>query len=96
MKGEFYAAIAQIASERSLAKDVILESVEAALVSAYKRMTGSEQSVTVRIDPQTGQAQVFAQKNVVEQVEDPRAEISVRDAQAPKSAAESFIGPQVA
>ena len=60
MKGEFYAAIAQIASERSLAKDVILESVEAALISAYKRMTGSDQSVTVRIDPASGQAHVFA------------------------------------
>ena len=77
MKGEFYAAIAQIASERSLAKDVILESVEAALISAYKRMTGSDQSVTVHIDPATGQAHVFAQKTVVEQVEDPRAEISL-------------------
>src|SRR5262249_29624353 len=82
MKGEFYAAIAQIASERSLAKDVILESVEAALISAYKRMTGSELTVTVHIDPQSGQAQVFALKTVVEQVEDPRAEVSVADAQA--------------
>ena len=82
MKGEFYAAIAQIASERSLAKDVILESVEAALISAYKRMTGSDQSVTVRIDPASGQAHVFAQKTVVEQVEDPRAEISLADARA--------------
>src|SRR5215217_2202101 len=82
MKGEFYAAIAQIASERSLAKDVILESVEAALISAYKRMTGSDQTVTVHIDPQSGQAHVFAQKTVVDPVEDPRAEISVRDAEA--------------
>ncbi len=82
MKGEFYAAIAQIASERSLAKDVVLESVEAALISAYKRMTGIDQNVTVRIDPQSGQAHVFAEKTVVEQVEDPRAEISPTDAQA--------------
>jgi transcription termination/antitermination protein NusA len=82
MKGEFYAAIAQIASERSLAKDVILESVEAALISAYKRMTGSEGTVTVRIDPTTGQAQVFAEKMVVERVEDPRAEITLADASA--------------
>ena len=82
MKGEFYAAIAQIASERSLAKDVILESVEAALISAYKRMTGSEGTVTVRIDPTTGQAQVFAEKMVVEHVEDPRAEITLADANA--------------
>ncbi len=82
MKGEFYAAIAQIASERSLAKDVILESVEAALISAYRRMTGSEQPVTVEIDPQTGQAHVFAQRVVVEQVEDPHEEMSLADAQA--------------
>jgi len=79
MKGEFYAAIAQIASERSLSKDVIMESVEAALISAYKRLTGSEGVVTVRIDA-AGQAQVFAQKNVVEQVEDPRTEVTLAEA----------------
>ena len=54
MKSEFYAAIAQIASERSLSKDVILESVEAALISAYKRMTGTDQNVTVQHRPDHG------------------------------------------
>ncbi|MGI8588460.1 MAG: transcription termination factor NusA [Chloroflexia bacterium] len=81
MKGEFYAAIAQIASERSLDRSVILESVEAALISAYRRMTGSEAPVSVQIDPATGQAQVFAEKTVVEDVQDRRVEIALTDAQ---------------
>jgi N utilization substance protein A len=79
MKGEFHSAIAQIASERSLSKEVILESVEAALVSAYKRMTGSEGIVHVQIDA-AGTARVLAEKTVVEQVQDPRTEIDLAGA----------------
>src|SRR5215212_11168565 len=88
MKSDFYAAIAQIASERSLPKDVILESVEQALISAYKRMTGTDQNVTVQIDPTTGIARVFTEKQVVEQVTDPRGELSLTEAQAIDPAAE--------
>src|SRR4051812_10412656 len=82
MKGELHAAIAQIASERGLSKDIILESVEAALVSAYRRMTGSEANIAVNIDLNTGMAHVFTEKMAVEQVEDPRTEITLADAHA--------------
>jgi N utilization substance protein A len=82
MKSDFYAAIAQIASERSLPKDVILESVEQALISAYKRMTGADQNITVHIDPTTGSARVYTEKLVVEQVTDPRGELSLAEAHA--------------
>src|SRR5438046_5921054 len=80
MQSDFYAAIAQIASERSLSKDVILESVELALVSAYKRMTGVDQNVSVQIDPATGNVRVYTEKQVVEEVADPRVEMSLAEA----------------
>ena len=93
MKSDFYAAIAQIASERSLSKDVIIESVEQALISAYKRMTGTDQNVSVQIDPVSGLVRVYTEKLVVEQVSDPRIEISLAEARAvnPAAAEEDYV-----
>jgi N utilization substance protein A len=93
MKSDFYAAIAQIASERSLSKDVIIESVEQALISAYKRMMGTDQNVTVNIDPTTGMARVYIEKLVVEEVTDPRIELSLAEARAvdPQAEVGSYV-----
>lgn len=81
MKSEFYAAVAQISSERGITTEEILEKVEQALISAYKRRFGAAQNVSVRIDLSTGEAKVYAEKTVVEEVEDPREEISLEEAQ---------------
>ncbi len=81
MKSEFEIAITQLSSDRNLSPEVILEAIEAALVSAYKRNYGSNQNITVTINPQTGQARVFVKQEVVEEVVDDRSEISVADAQ---------------
>jgi N utilization substance protein A len=80
MKSEFYAAVAQISSERGISPEEILEKVEQALISAYKRRFGAAQNVSVRIDPATGEAKVYAEKRVVEEIEDPREEISPAEA----------------
>ncbi len=82
MKNEFIIAINQVCSERQLSKEVVLEAVEAALISAYKRNFGAAQNIIARIDPETGEAQVYAEKKVVEEVGDPRAEILLAEAQA--------------
>src|SRR5262245_39702211 len=82
MKSDFYAAIAQIASERSLPKDVILVSVEQALISAYKRMTGPDQDMSVQFGPARRKVRASAEKRVVEQVTDPRGEMSLAEARA--------------
>ena len=81
MKSEFEIAITQLSSDRNLSPEVILEAIEAALVSAYKRNYGGNQNITVTINPQTGQARVFVKQEVVEEVVDDRSEISVADAQ---------------
>jgi len=80
MKSEFAIALSQICADRKLPENVILEAIEAALVSAYKRDFGSTQNIAVTLDPRTGRARVFAEKEIVEHVEDPRLQISLAEA----------------
>lgn len=82
MKSDFISAINQICSEKGLSKDVVIQAIEAALVSAYKRNFASPatQGVRVSIHPQTGEVEVFAQKMIVESVKDRSAEISLPEA----------------
>jgi transcription termination/antitermination protein NusA len=78
MKSDFYAAISQIAAERGIPKEAIVEVMEKALVTAYKRTLGNNPppiEVTVKLDPQSGMARVFAEKQVVDEVLDDRFEI---------------------
>jgi N utilization substance protein A len=81
MKNDFVIAINQVCAERQLPREVVLEAVEAALISAYKRNFGSAQDIIARIDPETGEAQVYAEKKVVEEVSDQRAELLLAEAQ---------------
>jgi transcription termination/antitermination protein NusA len=88
MKHEFYAAISQIAAERGIPKEAIIEVMEKALVTAYRRTLGNNPppiEVSVKLDPQSGQARVFAEKQVVDEVFDDRFEIDYVDAQRIKS-----------
>lgn len=80
MKSEFYAAVAQISSERGITAEEIIDKVEQALISAYKRRFGASQNVSVRIDLSSGEAKVYAEKRVVEEVEEPREEIALPEA----------------
>jgi len=80
MKSDFMLAINQLCAERKLAPDVVLEAVEASLISAYKRNFGAATNIEVRIEPNTGEVRVFAAKEVVEKETDPQAEISLREA----------------
>jgi N utilization substance protein A len=81
MKTEFMAAITQLSSERNLPKEVILEALEAALVSAYKKeVFTEEQDVAVRIDTLSGDIHVYLLKMVAAEVADRDREISVEDA----------------
>jgi N utilization substance protein A len=91
MKHEFYAAISQIAAERGIPKEAIIEVMEKALVTAYRRTLGNNPppiEVTVKLDSTTGQARVFAEKQVVDEVFDDRFEIEIGDARKIKPDAE--------
>ena len=80
MKSDLYTAIAQIAAERGIPRDAVLQSIQQALTSVYKKSTGSDEEVTVELDQASGEMQVVVLKTVVESVGNPDSEISVEDA----------------
>ncbi|MTI94466.1 MAG: transcription termination/antitermination protein NusA [Firmicutes bacterium] len=77
---EFVEALEQLHSDRKIPKEVLFDAVEAALVSAYKKNFGQSQNVRVELNRESGKILVFAQKEVVENLENPQEEISVADA----------------
>nr|HID12246.1 transcription termination/antitermination protein NusA [Anaerolineae bacterium] len=82
MKSEFLLAFNQICSDRGLSREVVLEALQMALVSAYRRNVGANtsQNVTAKIDLETGRARIFVEKQVVDEVTDPEQEIALADA----------------
>lgn len=77
MNMDFVEALSDIEKEKGISKEVLLEAIEAALISSYKRNFNAAQNVKVDIDRTTGVIKVFARKTVVEEVLDSRLEISV-------------------
>ena len=80
MNAEFMQAFEQLGKEKGIAPEILFDAIEAALISAYKRNFGSAQNVRVSLDRTTGEIHVFARKNVVEDTQDTRLEISLEDA----------------
>lgn len=77
---ELMIAVNQVCHERQLPIDIVLEAVEVALVSAYKRNYSGNHSITAQIEPKTGKVSVFTEKMVVETVQDERNEILLNEA----------------
>ena len=70
MSNELQLAFHEIAQMRALPEDVVLEALESALVSAYRKDSGASnaQAIEAQIDPDTGRAKVFVEKEVVDEV----------------------------
>src|SRR6478736_2821970 len=81
MSSELFDALVILEKEKGISKDVIIEAIEAALISAYKRNFNQAQNVRVDLNLERGSMRVFARKDVVDEVYDPRLEISVEEAQ---------------
>ncbi|GMA61525.1 transcription termination factor NusA [Alicyclobacillus fastidiosus] len=77
MNVDFLEALEQLAREKGIDKEVLLEAIEAALISGYKRNFNSAANVRVDIHRDSGEVRVFARKNVVEEPSDTRLEISL-------------------
>jgi N utilization substance protein A len=89
MKSDFLLAITQLSAEKNLPKDVVLTAVEAALVSAYKKDNfATNQNIAVKINPNTGQVEVWAEKDIVEEPSDRRYEIALDEAKKVKEDAQ--------
>lgn len=88
MNNQFISAIEQIAEEKGISKDTIMETIEMALIAAYKKDFGDkDQEVRIEVSPDNGDARIFLMKEVVEEVENEHLEISVSDAQKYKKGA---------
>ena len=87
---ELIMAIEELEKERGLSKEYLLESLEVALTSAYKKNFDSAENVKVEMDSQTGAVHVYAQKEVVEVVEDYNLQISLEDAKKIEKKAEKI------
>ena len=79
---ELITALDELEKERGINKDYVLESLETALVMAYKKNFDSAENVKVTMDKETGDIHVYAIKDVVEVVEDQKTQISLDDAKA--------------
>ena len=97
VKSEFMIAITQLAAEKNLPREVILEAMEAALVSAYKKDSDLEGNIVVRIDRETGEHRVFHEQTVVAEVEDAMTDISLPDARKikPDAVVDDVISTEV-
>lgn len=80
MRAEILEALDDLVRERGLAREVLIEAIEAALISAYRRNFGAAQNVRVFFDDKTGDYRVYAQKEIVEEVTDPRLQVSLEEA----------------
>ncbi|SHE58725.1 NusA antitermination factor [Desulfofundulus australicus DSM 11792] len=80
MNTEILAAVKELEKEKGISAEILFEALEAALLSAYRRNFGSLQNARVVIDRQTGDFKVYSQRTVVEEVTDPRLEISLEEA----------------
>lgn len=80
MSAELILALDQLEKEKGIKKDIIIEAIEAALISAYKKNFGSSMSVKVNIDRSNGDVKVFALKKVSENPDPEAMEISLDEA----------------
>jgi N utilization substance protein A len=95
MKNEFVLAFNEVLEEKGLPREIVIDALQAALASAYRRHVNASnaQHVDALIDPETGKVTIFAEKEVVDDVEDPRTEVTLKDAQQVNDEAE--IGEMV-
>lgn len=77
---ELMLALGQIEKEKGISREVIIEAIEKSLYDACKKDFGNNENVTVNMDRETGDIEVFAAKTVVEEVQDKASEIALEEA----------------
>lgn len=80
MSNQLFEAIDFLEKEKGINKEVLLDALEAALISAYKKNFKSASNVKVDINVEANKLQVFTRKTVVEEIENPQEEITLEEA----------------
>jgi len=93
MSNELFQTIEQVAREKSIDVDVIVDAMEEAIVAASKKYYKTRENLVSRFNRESGELEVYAQKTVVEEVEDEDIEISLEEAQkiAPEATLDAII-----
>ena len=86
MNIELMEALTILEKEKNISKDVMMDAIENSLISACKNHFGTSDNIKVIMDRDTCDYAVYAEKNVVEEVEDPALEISLEEAEKLDSA----------
>jgi N utilization substance protein A len=81
-KNEFALAFNEVLEEKQLSKEIILGAIESAMVSAYRRAVNAStaQQVEAKVDTDTGKVTIFAEKEVVEDVQEEKTEVTLEEA----------------
>jgi N utilization substance protein A len=95
MKNEFMLAFNEVLEEKGLPKEVILTALESAMVSAYRRsvVVPTKQHIEAKIDPETGDVMIYAEKEVVEEINNEPTEVTLENAL--KVVPEAILGDMV-
>ncbi|WP_342541807.1 transcription termination factor NusA [Paenisporosarcina sp. FSL H8-0542] len=80
MANELLDALIALEKQKGISRDVLIEAIEAALVTAYKRNFNQAQNVRVDLNLDNGSMKVYSRKDVMEEVLDDRLHISLEDA----------------
>ena len=88
MSAELIHALEQLEKEKGIKKEFLIDAIEAALMSAYKKNFGPSQNVRINIDRDTGEVKVFALKRVTSDPENDTSDISLEAAKKINSRAE--------
>lgn len=97
MNAEFIEALNSLEKDRGIPKDVLLNTIEDAVLAAYKKNYGPYHKVRVLIDPDSGTLMVLIRREIVETVEDPNTQMSLDEAHEidPRYQVGDFIEYQV-
>lgn len=82
MNSELFKALVELEKERGIAKDILLDAIETAIISAYKKNYGASSAANVRVElnEQTGEIHVYSRKVVVDEVNDAATEMALDEA----------------
>lgn len=80
MSSKMADAIKQLIQDRGISIDLVMRTIEDSLLAAYKKKYGVVDNAVVRFNEEVSEVSVFAQKKIVEKVEDPVQEISLSEA----------------
>src|SRR5512135_1510041 len=88
MNHELITVIDQISKEKGIPKEVLLEAVETALVTAARKKFPDHENIAVKVNPKNGKIAIHLKFQVVEEVEDPVNQMSLEEARGIYSDAE--------